>query len=202
MPPERKARYVLALDDPLFLIVSERHGIVVGIEAFSSQPLTGEQSAVAPDPSGVRLGATEAALRAAHSDVVRMDALGTTSLFRNVTSRYVARYRLESGRVTAISWYARSESDPSTDGPALTEPTGDMPETAILDVQKTETDGIRWERIWQLFHPCDGTTQWTKSSVATSQKGGRRYDAVALNCPTTGATRIVYFDITAFFGKF
>src|ERR1700694_2535454 len=58
--PQRKARYPLSLEDPLFLIVSERRGIVVGIEAFSDRPLTAESMSVPPDPSGVRLGATEA----------------------------------------------------------------------------------------------------------------------------------------------
>src|SRR5665213_3044412 len=54
--PERKARYTLSLQEPLYALVSERHGVIVGIEAFSPRPLTAEQASVVPDPSGVRLG--------------------------------------------------------------------------------------------------------------------------------------------------
>ena len=199
--PERKARYVLSLTGLLFLIVSERQGAVVGLEVFSAQPLTSEVASVAPDPSGVSLGATEAAVLKAHPDARRTQTADGMTLVAPWSRRYLAAYSFEGGRVTAIDWFARASTDSSRDGPALSEPAGDSPETAILDVQKTEGEGVDWERLWQRFHPCDGTTQWLKSSVATSLQNGRRYDAVTLKCPTTGATRIVYFDITAFFGK-
>jgi hypothetical protein len=199
-PPQREARYVLAYMSPVFLIIGERHGIVVGIAAESEQPLAAAVPAIAPDPNGIVLGATKEAVLRAHPDARRISGAGT--LVVPLGNRYAAAYSITAGRVRAIDWFARPDTDAPGDGPPLSEAAGDSPSTAILDVAKTETEGIRWERIWQLFHPCDGTTQWTKSSVATSQQNGRRYDAVMLKCPTTGATRIVYFDITAFFGKF
>lgn len=200
---ERKARYILSLREPLFLIVSERHGVVVGIEAFSNRPLSAESQTVAPDPSGVRLGATEAVVRAAHPEARPVtDSFGDTQLAVPVSPRYIAAYRMQTGRVTAITWFARPESDPAADGPPLSEPAGDSPATAVLDVQKTEDDGILWEFVWEAYHRCDGRNPWQKKSVATSHENGRVYDAVTLQCPSSGATRTVYFDITSFFGKF
>ena len=200
--PQRKARYLLSATPPVFLIVSERHGAVVGIQAFSDQSLSGETSGVAPDPSGVVLGATEQAVLKAHPGARRSETPDGGQLFAAVGSRYVASYDLVGGRVSAIDWFARASTDPQgADGPALAEPAGDSPATAILDVGTTEEAGIRWQRVWQLFHPCDGKTAWVKAGVATSRQNGRMYDAIRLTCPTTGATRIVYFDITSFFGK-
>jgi hypothetical protein len=201
-PPQRKARYTLSMSRPLYLIVSERHGVVVGIEAFSDQPLTGEVPDVAPDPSGVVLGATEAAVLQAHPDAQRTVSADEPTLVVLMGPRYVAAYAFAGGRVRAIIWFARPNTDPPGDGPALTEPTGDGPATAVRVIAKTEDDGITWEGIWALFHPCNGTTRWRKTQVATSRSDGRIYDAIRYSCPTTGATRTVYFDITAFFGKF
>jgi hypothetical protein len=202
MPPQRKARYTLSVTRPLYLIVSERHGAVVGIEAFSPEPLTAEVVEIAPDPSGIALGATEAAVRQAHPDarLVRSDSID--NLVVAVSRRYVATYSFASGRANAIIWFARAETDPPGDGPALAEPAGDAPASAVLVVAKNETEGIRWEQIWALFHPCAGTTRWSKTLVATSRADGRTYDAVTYSCPATGATRRVYFDITSFYGKF
>jgi hypothetical protein len=199
--PERKARYVISVQPLLFAVVTERHGAVVGIEGFSPVPVTAEVPAMT-DPSGVALGATEDAVLKAHPDARRMSSTLGPVLVATISERYLASYAFEGGRLNAIDWFARASTDPPRDGPPLTERTCDSPETAILDLQKTETDGIRWELLWQRFHPCDGTTKWLKSVVATSQQNERRYDAVTLTCPTSGAKRVVYFDITPFFGKF
>jgi hypothetical protein len=202
MQPERKARYVLSFTKPLFLIVSERHGAVVGIEVLSDQPLAAELVEIAPDPSGIVLGATDDAVLKAHPDAHRMQDEYGARLFAVLGRRYIAAYGLAGGRVRSITWFARAGTDPPVEGPALSEPAGDSPATAILDLAKTETDGILWERIWSDSHPCDGTNRWVKGTVATSHANGRVYDAIRYTCPSTGATRTVYFDITAFFGKF
>jgi hypothetical protein len=201
-PPERKARYLLSFAGPTFMVVSERHGVVVGIEAFPSAPPTAEEPTIAPDPSGVRVGAPEAAVTRAHPDAKRLDTAAGSALVSLIGSRYVASYVLHDGRVSAISWFARPETDPPGDAPPFTEPAGDSPATAILDARTNEREGVLWEIVWQRYHPCAGTIDWLKTSVATSLQNGRRYDAVTLKCPTTGTTRTVYFDITAFFGRF
>jgi hypothetical protein len=199
-PPQRKARYLLSAPNRmLYLIVSERHGAVVGIEGFSPQPLSEEVAEIAPDPSGVRLGATEATVLRVHPDARRIP--GESDLVVSVSRRYVAAYTLAGGRATAILWFARPDTDPPGDGPPLTEPAGDSPATAILVNAKNENEGIRWETIWALFHPCAASTRWSKTQVATSHADGRAYDAVSYSCPATGTTRKVFFDITSFFGK-
>ena len=200
--PERKARYVLSFTSPLFLIVSERHGAVVGIEAESEQPLAAEGPAIAPDPRGIVLGATEEAVLKANPDARRMAGARGMTLVVPLGNRYVVAYSLADGRVRSINWFTRPSTDPPGDGPALSEPAGDSPATAVLDVAKSEMDGIRWERVWAEFHPCDGTSRWVKGTVGTSHANGRVYDAVRYTCPSNGATRTVYFDITPFYGKF
>ena len=131
-PPERKARYVLSFKTPLFLIVSERHGAVVGIEVFSNQPLAGEVTEVAPDPSGIVLGATEAAVLKAHPDAQREATPEGARLFAQAGPRYLIAYEVKGGRVSTIDWFARASTDAAKDGPPLTEPTGDDPANAIL----------------------------------------------------------------------
>ena len=104
--------------------------------------------------------------------------------------------------MNAIDWFTRASTDPARTGPPLAEPAGDSTSTAVLVVAKSEDDGIRRETIWMRFHPCDGTTAWTKRQVATSHSGGRFYDEIQYVCPLSGATRTVFFDITPFYGKF
>ena len=130
---------------PIFLIVSERHGLVVGIEAFTDQPLSAAVLEVATDPSGVALGATEQDVLKAHPAARRRVTPEGLHLFTAVSSRYVASYDLAGGRVRAIDWFSRASTDPpGADGPALAEPAGDSPATAILDVATNEDAGIRW----------------------------------------------------------
>jgi hypothetical protein len=199
MVPERKARYVLGLRPPVFLIVSERHGNVVGIEAESERALSGPVADVPADPNGVQLGITEDELVRLRPGVKKSSS--TAGYYEATGPRYVASYALAQGRVRAIMWFALPKTDPPGDGPALAEPTGDDAAGAILDVRPNETDGILWERLWAYYHPCAKNTQWVKGRVATSHINGRTYDAVTSTCPATGASRTVWFDITAFYGK-
>ena len=199
--PERKARYVISVQPLLYAIVTERYGAVVGIEGYSPVALTGEVPAVT-DPSGVALGATEDAVLKAHPDAKHMSSTLGPVIVAQISSRYLASYAFEGGRVNAIDWFARASTDPQRDGPPLAEPAGDSTATAVLVVAKNEDDGIRRETIWTAFHPCDKTSRWVKGSVATLHEGGRTYDAIRYTCPSTGATRTVYFDITPFYGKF
>ncbi|HWT05493.1 MAG TPA: hypothetical protein VN224_07030 [Xanthomonadales bacterium] len=198
--PERKARYVISVQPLLFAIVTERHGAVVGIEGYSPVALAAEVPAVT-DPSGVALGATEAAVLKAHPDARRMSSTLGPVLVATISARYVVSYAFEGGRLNAIDWFARASTDPAGDGPPLAEPAGDSTATAVLIVAKSEDDGIRRQTMWMRFHPCDGATAWTKRQVATTNTAGRVYDEIRYLCPSNGATRTVFFDITSFFGK-
>ena len=198
--PERKARYAISVRPLLFAIVTERHGAVVGIEGFSPAALTAEVPAVT-DPRGVALGATESAVLKAHPDAQRMSSTLGPVLVATISARYLASYAFEGGRVNAIDWFARGNTDPSGDGPPLAEPAGDSAATAVLIVAKNEDDGIDRETMWMRFHPCDGNTAWLKKKVQTTNAAGRVYDEIGYSCPSNGATRTVFFDITAFFGK-
>ena len=198
--PERKARYVISVRPLLFAIVTERHGAVAGIEGYSPGALTAEVPAVT-DPSGVALGATEEAVLKAHPDARRMSSTLGPVLVATISPRYLASYAFEGGRLNAIDWFARASTDPAGDGPPLAEPAGDSTATAVLIVAKNENDGIDRETIWMRFHPCDGPTAWTKREVKTTNTAGRMYDEIRYLCPSNGATRTVFFDITSFFGK-
>src|SRR5947209_1506935 len=198
--PERKARYVISIRPLLFAIVTERHGAVVGIEAFSPVALTAEVPAVS-DPSGVPLGATAETVLKAHPDAQRMSSTLGPVLVATISPRYLASYALEGSRVNAIDWFGRASSDPARDAPPLAEPAGDSIATAVLIVAKNEDDGIDRETMWMRFHPCDGATAWSKKNVQTTNAGGRMYDEIRYICPSNGATRTVFFDITPFFGK-
>jgi hypothetical protein len=198
--PERKARYVISVRPLLFAIVTERHGAVVGIEGYSPAALAAEVPAVS-DPSGVALGATEEAVLKAHPDAQRMSSTLGPVLVATISARYLASYASEGGRMNAIDWFARASTDPAGDGPPLAEPAGDSTATAVLIVAKNENDGIDRETMWMRFHPCDGNTAWSKRKVMTTNTAGRVYDEIRYLCPSNGATRSVFFDITAFFGK-
>ncbi|HEY6236527.1 MAG TPA: hypothetical protein VIW69_15620 [Candidatus Elarobacter sp.] len=198
--PERKARYVISVRPLVFAIVTERHGAVVGIEGFSPVALSAEMPAVS-DPSGVALGATEEAVLKTHPDARRLSSTLGPVLVATISARYLASYAFEGGRVNAIDWFASASTDPAGDGPPFAEPAGDSIATAVLIVAKNEGDGIDRETMWMRFHPCDGTTAWSKRQVSTQNAAGRVYDEIHYLCPSNGAMRTVFFDITSFFGK-
>jgi hypothetical protein len=201
MTVERRARYPLSLYNPVFLIVTERHGLVVGIEAEAEAALTALVAGVDPDPSGIALGAPEDDVVRAHPKAQRVSADAGTQYFDPVGRRYVASYTVVGGRVRAISWFTVPSTDPPVDGPPLAEASGDSIATAILDGARTELDGVRWQRLYFDFHPCAGTTPWTRTSVALQHAGTKAYDVVHAGCSATGKQRDFYFDITPFFGK-
>jgi hypothetical protein len=198
---ERRARYPLSLYSPVFLIVTERHGLVVGIEAEGEGTLDGVFPGVDPDPSGVALGAPEDDVVRAHPKAQKVTGDAGTQYFDPAGRRYVASYTIVAGRVRAIAWFTVPSTDPAVDGPPLAEPAGDSLATAILDGQRTEMNGVRWQRLYFQFHPCAGTTPWTRTSVALRREGASSYDVVHAGCAATGKQRDFYFDITPFFGK-
>jgi hypothetical protein len=205
LPSERQARFWLASGPPVFLIVTERRGAVTGIEALAETPLTGPLFAVEADPSGVLLGTTLDEVVQKHPAARRSDRDGAIHLIDrvDVPRRIVVDYRFLNGRLVSDSWFTPA----STDGPQLpgatpfAEPAGENEQTAILDAQTNDHDGIAWEYLYLRYHPCDAKTAWRIGTQAVHQSNARTYDVLEATCPPDGSKRAFFFDVTAFFGK-
>jgi hypothetical protein len=205
-PSERKARFWLAAAPGSFLIVTERHGAVAGIEAFTTASPSAPIGAVEADPSGVRLGSTLDDVVAKHPAAVRsVDTAGDVHLTGLVDAArgITGDYRFAGGRLVADAWFTR----PASDGPQLpgatpyVDPAGDGETTAILDAQANERDGVAWEYLYLRFHPCDGTAAWRPGLQSVRRANERVYDVIETTCPSTGAKRAFFFDITPYYGK-
>jgi hypothetical protein len=201
----RKARFAIPGAPSAALTVTERRGVVTGLEALAETPPAVPLLAVEADPNGVRLGESLARVVAARPAARRStDALGYVHLRELVDDRrgIVADYRFAAGRLVADAWF----SPPGDDVPLLpganpyAEPAADSPVNAILDVQSSEREGVAWERLYLRAHPCDGTTPWRTAFQALQRADGRVYDVIAVRCPTTGTSRAFYFDVTSFAG--
>ncbi len=206
IPTERKARFRLASGPPIFLIVSERRGAVTGIEAFTDAPVTASITSVEADPSGVVLGSTIEEVALKHRTAQRStDRDGAIHLIDRVDLRHgiVADYRFSSGRVVADAWF----TDASNDGPHLpgatpfAEPLGDSEQSAILDAQTNDRDGVSWEYVYLRYHPCDANTAWRIGTRSVHQSNGRAYDVLEATCPSNGSKRAFFFDVTSYFRR-
>ncbi len=197
----RVARYWLPGSDALFFVIEE-NGYIEGFRAAagagSRVPLTN----VPADPSGVRLGDALDASMEKHPGF-RLDTAsdGTASLHGRANVPNVAVvYEFEGGRVQSFQWGVLvSPGRPAV--PELVEPAGDSISDAILDAQKNENDGVRWEYVYLAYHPCDGETRWALKQQSLVHERGRAYDRLHVACPTTKVERDFYFNITPYFGK-
>jgi hypothetical protein len=203
---ERQARFWVANGPPVYVIVTERRGAVTGIEAFAEKPLTGPIVAVEADPSGVVLGSTLEEVARVHRNARRSTDLdGAIHLIDRVDASrsIVVDYRFGNGRLVADAWFTPA----STDGPQLpgatpfAEPAGESEQTAILDAQTNDHDGVAWEYLYLRYHPCDAKTAWRIGAHSVHQSNARAYDVLEATCPSDGSKRAFYFDVTAFFGK-
>ena len=225
MAPQRKARYWLGAS--MSLIVTERRGRVVGLDAYAPEVPDSPVTSVAPDPLGARLGQKleeittqimlfRRKLRDAHVEVGRgVDVvvervpelaftLGDHNLEFAGLPEVTVRYEFEAGRVNSIQWNLTPSAIDALAGedlPPISEASGEGFATAILDAQPDETTGVRWEYIYLAFHTCDKDTSWKPKGQALASNGGRRYDILHVVCPTTKAERDFFFDITPYFGK-
>jgi hypothetical protein len=203
--PERKARFWLAAAPSAILLVTERHGAVVGIEVSASAPLTGPLAGIEADPSGVRIGSTLDEVAAKHPAATHTAERDGTVRFADTAEagRMNVSYEFRGGRLVADRWLTA----PSVEVPQLpgaisyAEPAGDSEHSAILDAQSNERDGIAWEYIYLAVHRCGGAAEWRKTSQSTRRIGDRVFDVVSVSCPSSGATRDFYFDVTPFSGK-
>jgi hypothetical protein len=202
--PQRTARYWMP-PTAAFKLISERDGVVTGIELSMQGALTGPVPGLPADPAGISIGASPA-------DVIAKRGQPQTRTDKNLSyvlsNGIVATYGIENDLVTTIFYFLLPTVSPSTINPAagpslspLAEGDGSTMETALLDLVPTEQPGVRWDYLYLAFHPCDGTTQW-KRQQSLVRAGAHTYDKMHLTCEPTKAERDIYFDITAFFGKF
>ena len=202
--PERIARF--ALPRGAALLVTERRGAVAGIEVRVERVPSGVLLDVEADPSGVTLGSRyedvaaqrPTARRASGADGERM-LVETLDSARGLAARYTFR----DDRLVDDAWSTPPATDgvPPAGGIAYSEPAGDDPTTAVLDVQTNARDGRAWERAYLAGHPCGEAEPWLVTGTSTRRVRERWYDVVAVRCPGSGAARLWFFDVTAFAGS-
>jgi len=78
--------------------------------------------------------------------------------------------------------------------PAVEE--GTTPETAVLVEAATEATGIAWENDW-IFRRYG---RFRKKTVALAGQEGRKLDVITVEL-ADHSEKVLYFDITNFFGK-
>ena len=85
---------------------------------------------------------------------------------------------------------------PPAASPAPAVEEGSNAEAAVLVEAATERAGIAWENDWIYRH----YGRFRKKSVALAGQGGRRLDVITVEL-ADHTEKILYFDITNFFGK-
>lgn len=197
------ARYWIPGSSSTYYLVLEERGYIQGFDIFTDLTPSGVLPNVAPDPSGVRLGDTLAAVKAKHPNFNLTDAeIGTTQLSGRVSPTVGVIYTFAENRVRSMHWSTKLDASLPKQ-PPLTTPKGNSFATAISDVQRNENDGVAWEYQYLAFHPCaDGDNgRWKLQNQALLHDKGRSYDVLHATCPATKAQREFYFDITSYFGK-
>jgi|HubBroStandDraft_4_1064222.scaffolds.fasta_scaffold00020_4 hypothetical protein len=197
----RVARYWLVGSNSTYLLVVEQNGYVADFEAFTDAAPSGILDNVAPDPSGVRLGDTMGSVKSKHLGFHQdVDEDGRTFIVGRISSTVGASYTFQNGRLRSFFWRAT----PSDSNPALarlTAPAGDSVSSAILDVQRNDSDGVAWEYRYLTFHPCADNSRWQLKNQSLLHDGAHAYDRLHVVCPATNAERDFYFDISSYFGK-
>jgi hypothetical protein len=183
-------------------LVYERANRVIAIRLRSND--AAKPASAVTDPAGVSLA----------------DSLGTLEQKRGTRSRTITAegadiavyysadgiesdYELHDGAISAITVSAsagdvrRFVKEP---GAALVDHDGNSQDRAIVVRQPSEMTGIHWEYVYIAYHPCDGSTRWKVNGQSLIQ-GATVYDRIDVTCPSTGAKRSFFFDITAYFGK-
>jgi hypothetical protein len=82
--------------------------------------------------------------------------------------------------------------------PAAAEPVeeGSTLQAAVLVPAADEDAGVQWENDWIYFH----YGRFRKRSAGLASLSGRRYDVITVEL-SDHTTRIIYFDITRFYGR-
>jgi hypothetical protein len=197
----RIGRYWLpGLSSTVFLVI-EKRGYIQGFSATTKDVSAGGFESVPPDPSGVRLGDALEAVKQLHPEFHGEAADdGSPQLVGGVANPAAGVvYEFQDGRVRSFQW---GILDPGLQElPALADPPGDSTATAVLVLQKTESQGTNWETLYLGYHRCDDRTRWNLVQQSTVRENGRVYDRLHVSCPSTKTERDFYFDITGYFGK-
>lgn len=198
---ERVGRYWLGGTKALYLI-GEQQGYVTMFSAFTGKAPDAVLQDVPADPSGARLGDTIGDVEKLHPGfAARTNEDGVPELAgRTDDGRCGVVYSFANGRLRQFLWTTKLP-DGTAPLPALSLPDGTSPATAILDAQKTETTGVRWEYVFISYHPCDGQTEWKLKQQGVRRHEAHVYDVLHVVCPATNAKRDFFFDITPYFGK-
>jgi hypothetical protein len=195
-------RYWVAGSDSTFFLVLEKRGYVEGFDVFTTETAAKGFENVPPDPSGAHLGDTFESVKALHPDFHLETADdGAQQLVGRVANPVAGVvYEFQDGHLRSFQWGVHID-DALLAVPVLGSPAGDAPASAILDVQKSEAEGVRWEYLYLSFHPCDGDTRWRLQQQVLSRENGHVYDRLHVICPSTKTERNFYFDIGSYFGK-
>jgi hypothetical protein len=195
----RIARYWIPGTRSSYFLVLERNGYVIGFVGFTEPDGTVET--VPPDPFGVRVGDAVDTVKAKHPNYQSRESGDGATLFEGPGSDGVrVAYRIVDGHVVSFQW-GTAGSDVAPALPEIADPSGDSIANAILDAQRTETDGVAWEYRYLAFHPCTERVAWKLQSQSLMNSGKRAYDRLHVVCPANKEERDFYFDITPYFGK-
>jgi hypothetical protein len=197
----RIGRYWLpGLSSTVFLVL-EKRGYIQGFSGTTKDVSAGGFESVPPDPSGVRLGDSLDSVKNLHPEFHTEAADdGSPQLVGEVANPTAGVvYEFQDGRVRSFQWGILDPGLPEL--PALADPAGDSVATAVLDLQKTESQGGNWQTLYLGYHRCDGQTPWKVVLQSTERENGHAYDRLHVMCPSTKSERDFYFDITSYYGK-
>ncbi len=190
-----KSRYFVA-DNTAFLGVDWKNGVVV---MLSFEPLQGE-SVTTADPSGAKIGDTEARIQAIRGKPDSTDN-GDGADRWNFGSDPAWRYIFRNGTLAMIiASSLKSMPDAQHAPPVPPLHTGASIANAIVIKGENEMTGIEWEHAYLAYHPCSGGRKRELLKQALIANGKRSFDALTTRCPGNDP-QTLYFDITDYIGK-
>lgn len=182
-----------------FVTVLAQHGIVSGVRLWEPP---GAQSTLA-DPKGVMLGNDITALTTDMGTPSRngQDSEGPYHAYQNgdVLWLYHMNGDATVRSITLATTEAAVAAIPAAPVPAVH--AGDSIADAIRVVASSGADGVNWEHLYLAVHPCAKNGRWTMTKQVLQRLGGRSYDELTATCSGDEASRVFYFDATAYAGK-
>jgi hypothetical protein len=194
-----------------YLVLGERAGVVTSVRVVSAT--VGIVNGVT-DPFGVPLGGDQLGLRTLRGKPQTVTSVGGDQVRGYPgTGALQWRYAIRGDEVHAItlttaSDLAAANPMPKTVGSAPTLPPSKLTDwrdgsalgKALVLGANDEDEGTRFEQFFIKTLPGCGQS-WSIDQRARVSDHRHHYDKMELACGDTGNTRLVYFDITAFFGK-
>ena len=197
----RIGRYWLpGLSSTAFLIV-EKRGYIQAFSATTKDVSAGGFESVPPDPSGVRLGDELESVKKLHPEFHAEAAEdGSPQLVGEVADPAAGVvYEFQDGRVRSFQWGMLDVSGPEL--PGLVDPAGDSTATAILNLQRTASQGSNWETLYLGYHRCDERVRWNVVRQSVVRENGHVYDRLHVACASTRDVRDFYFDVSSYAAK-